>query len=56
MGRKIDPCGTPRFISPAYGKTFSSVAKKFLFERYNLKHLMTDSLKPIRSIHCKSTL
>ena len=32
---KIDSCGTPQFISPTSEKTFSSVTKKFLFERYD---------------------
>ena len=32
---KIDPCETPQFISPASEKTFSSVTKNFLFERYD---------------------
>ena len=53
---KIDPCGTPQFISPASEKTFSSVTKNFLFERYDWNHLMTDCLKPIHSIFCKSTV
>ena len=34
-GPKIDPYGTPQFISPVFEKTFSSVTKKFLFERYD---------------------
>ena len=33
---------------------FSSVTKNFLFERYNWNYLITDSLKPIHSIFCKS--
>ena len=32
---KIDPCGTPQFISPTSEKTLSSVTKHFLFERYD---------------------
>ena len=32
---KIDPCEKPQFISPASEKTFSSVTKNFLFERYD---------------------
>ena len=32
---KIDPCGTPQFISPASQKTFSSVIKNFQFERFD---------------------
>ena len=34
-GPKIDPCGTPQFISPTSEKTFSSVTKNFLFQRHN---------------------
>ena len=34
-GPKIDPCRTPEFINPASEKTFPSVTKKFLFERYD---------------------
>ena len=30
-----DPCGTPQFISPVSERTFSSVTKNFLIERYN---------------------
>ena len=55
-GIKIDPCRTPQFISPASKKTFSSVTKNFLFERFDWNHLMTDSLKLIHSIFCKSTV
>ena len=39
---KIDPYGTPQFISPVSEKKFSSVTKNFLFEGYDRNHLMTD--------------
>ena len=31
-------------------------SQKYLFERYDWDHLITDSLKPIHSIFCKSTV
>ena len=31
--RKIDPCGTAKFISPASEKTPSNAQKSFLFKR-----------------------
>ena len=34
-GPKIDPSATPQFIGRASEKTFSSVTKHFLFERYD---------------------
>ena len=52
----IDPCGKPQFISLASGKTFSTVTKYFQFERYDWNHLISDSLKLIHSISCKSTV
>ena len=52
---KIDPCWIPQFISPVSEKT-SIVAEKFLFERYDWNRLMTDSLKPIHFIFCKSAV
>ena len=53
---KIDLYGTLQFVSLTAKKTFSSATKTFLFERYDLNHLMTNSLKPIHSIYCKSTV
>ena len=44
---KIDPHGTPLFISPASEKTSSSAKHFLLFERYDSKHLMAESL-----VHC----
>ena len=41
--------------SPASAKT-SSITTKKLFERYDSDHLMTDYLKPIHSIFCRSTV
>ena len=41
---KINPCGTPQFISTAFEKISSGVTKNFFFERhYDANHLMTDS-------------
>ena len=54
-GPSINPYGTPQFSSPASEKTCSSATKRFLFERYDSEHLMTDSLKPIHSVFSKST-
>ena len=34
-GPKRDPCETPQIFCPASEKTFSSVTKNFLFERYD---------------------
>ena len=55
-GPKINSCGTPQFIFPAFEKTFSSVTKILLFERHDWNHFMADSLKPIHFIFCESTV
>ena len=54
-GPSTNPYGTPQYSSPASEKTCSSATKRFLFERYDSEHLMTDSLKPIHSVFSKST-
>ena len=51
-GPKTDPCGTPELISSASEK----ISSNFLFDKYDWNHLMTDTLKPIHSIFCKSTM
>ena len=52
---KTDSCRTPKFISPASGKKFSSIIKTFLFKIFDWNYLMIDSSKPIDSIFCKTS-
>ena len=50
VGPRMEPCGTPHVSKPSSEKTPSSNAKSFLFERYDLNHLITGFLNPRHSI------
>ena len=39
-GPRMEPCGTPHVSKPSSEKTPSSNTKNFLFERYDLNHLI----------------
>ena len=52
---KIEAYRVPQFSRLGSEKTYSSATKKFLFERNNLDHSMTEYVRLIYSIFSNST-
>ena len=49
-GPKTEPCGTQHVIDALSEFAFSVLIINFLFERYDVYHLIVASVKPIKGI------